>query len=79
MFFSKKIFEKCRLSFKIWHEYEALEIRTSEQNGVKEVWEGSYFKGRILPDSLQTGGLETCGLRRSRRSTLVHPQATRII
>ena len=37
MFFSKKIFEKCRLSFKIWHEYEALEIRTGEQNGVKEV------------------------------------------
>ena len=56
-----------------------LRLELASKMGVKEVWEGSYFKGGTLPDSLQTGGLETCGLRRSRRSTLVHPQATRII
>ena len=55
-----------------------LRLELASKMGVKEVWEGSYFKG-TLPDSLQTGGLETCGLRRSRRSTLVHPQATRIM
>ena len=43
MFFSKKIFEKCRLSFKIWHEYEALEIRTGEQNGRERGLRGVLF------------------------------------
>ena len=51
-----------------------LRFELASKTGGKEVWEGSYFGGRTLADSLQTGGLETCGRRRSRRSTLVHPQ-----
>ena len=47
-----------------------LRLELASKMGVKEVWEGSYFRGRTLADSLQTGGLETCGLRQSCRSRL---------
>ena len=46
-----------------------LRIELASKMGGKEVWEGSYFRGRTLTDSLQTGGHENCGRRRSRRST----------
>ena len=36
-----------------------LRFELASKTGGKEVWEWSYFGGRTLADSLQTGGLET--------------------
>ena len=43
MLFNKKIFEKYRLSLKMWLEYKVLEIRIGEQNGRERGLRGVLF------------------------------------
>ena len=84
MFFKKKLWEvyshqRCGTSM------EALDIPVGEQNGRERGLRGILFSGQsprrffsnFLP-AHPTGWLETCKLRRSCSSTLVHPQATQL-
>lgn len=53
MFF-KKSCEKCTLIKDAAPAWRPLTFQLVNKTGEKEVWEGSYFRGRALADSFQT-------------------------
>ena len=84
MFFKKKLWEVYSHQRR-GTSMEALDTPVGEQNGQERGLRGVLFSGRnprrFFANFLHarpTGWLETCKLRRSCSSTLVHPQATQL-